>query len=51
MALKDVRYRIAASIIPRAAFVGKEKQLYEQDKIPLAADGVGKGADNRSTLL
>lgn len=30
VALKDVRYRIAASIIPRAAFVGKEKQLYEQ---------------------
>ncbi len=30
VALKDVRYRIAASIIPRVAFVGKEKQLYEQ---------------------
>lgn len=30
VALKDVRYRIAASIIPREAFVGKEKQLYEQ---------------------
>ncbi len=30
VALKDVRYRIAASIIPREAYVGKEKQLYEQ---------------------
>lgn len=30
VALKDVRYRIAASIIPRPAFLGKEKQLYEQ---------------------
>lgn len=30
VALKDVRYRIAASIIPRPTFVGKEKQLYEQ---------------------
>ena len=29
-ALQDVRYRIAASIIPRRAFVGKETQLYEQ---------------------
>ena len=29
-ALQDVRYRIAASIIPRPAFVGKEPQLYEQ---------------------
>ena len=28
--MKDVRYRIAASIIPREAYVGKEKQLYEQ---------------------
>ena len=31
VALKDVRYRIAASIIPRPYyFVGKETQLYEQ---------------------
>lgn len=30
VALKDVHYRIAASIIPRAAFKDKEKQLYEQ---------------------
>ena len=31
VALKDVRYRIAASIIPRPdCFVGKETQLYEQ---------------------
>ena len=30
VALQDVRYRIAASIIPRPAFVGKEAQLYEQ---------------------
>ena len=30
VALKDVRYRIAASIIPRPDFVGKETQLYEQ---------------------
>ena len=29
-ALKDVRYRIAASIVPRPAFLGKERQLYEQ---------------------
>ena len=29
-ALQDVRYRIAASIIPRTAFAGKEIQLYEQ---------------------
>lgn len=29
-ALQDVRYRIAASIIPRPAFVGRETQLYEQ---------------------
>ena len=29
-ALRDVRYRIAASIIPRPAFVGRETQLYEQ---------------------
>ena len=29
-ALQDVRYRIAASIIPRPAFAGKELQLYEQ---------------------
>lgn len=30
VALKDVRYRIAASIVPRAEFSGKEAQLYEQ---------------------
>lgn len=30
VALKDVRYRIAASIIPRPDFMGKETQLYEQ---------------------
>lgn len=30
VALKDVRYRIAASIIPRPDFAGKETQLYEQ---------------------
>lgn len=30
VALRDVRYRIAASIIPRPAFVGKERQLYDQ---------------------
>ncbi len=30
VALRDVRYRIAASIIPSAAFAGKETQLYEQ---------------------
>ena len=30
VALKDVRYRIAASIIPRPAFLGRERQLYEQ---------------------
>ena len=30
VALRDVRYRIAASIVPRATFVGKEAQLYEQ---------------------
>ena len=29
-ALQDVRYRIAASIIPCPAFAGKELQLYEQ---------------------
>ena len=29
-ALQDVRYRIAASIVPRPAFVGRETQLYEQ---------------------
>ena len=29
-ALQNVRYRIAASIIPRPAFVGRETQLYEQ---------------------
>lgn len=30
VALQDVRYRIAASIIPRPGFVGKETQFYEQ---------------------
>ena len=30
VALQDVRYRIAASLIPRPAFVGKERALYEQ---------------------
>ncbi|MBQ9082965.1 MAG: type I-C CRISPR-associated protein Cas5 [Clostridia bacterium] len=30
VALKDVRYRITAEIVPRAAFVGRERQLYEQ---------------------
>lgn len=30
VALKDVRYRIAATIVPQPAFCGKEKQLYEQ---------------------
>lgn len=30
VALQDVRYRIAASIVPRPAFAGKETQLYEQ---------------------
>ncbi len=30
VALRDVRYRVAASIVPRAAFRGKETQLYEQ---------------------
>ena len=30
VALWDVRYRIAASIVPRPAFVGRETQLYEQ---------------------
>lgn len=30
VALRDVRYRIAASIIPRPDFAGKETQLYEQ---------------------
>ena len=30
VALRDVRYRITASILPRPDFVGKEKQLYEQ---------------------
>ena len=29
-ALQNVRYRIAASILPRPAFAGKETQLYEQ---------------------
>ena len=30
VALQDVRYRIAASIVPQPAFVGKETQLYER---------------------
>ena len=30
VALQDVRYRIAASIVPRPAFAGKERQFYEQ---------------------
>lgn len=30
VALKDVRYRISASILPRPAYVGRETQLYEQ---------------------
>ena len=30
VALRDVRYRIAASIIPRSAFAGKEMQFYDQ---------------------
>ena len=30
VALQDVRYRIAASIIPRPAFEGQKRQLYEQ---------------------
>ena len=30
VALKDVRYRISASIIPRPDFTGREAQLYEQ---------------------
>ena len=30
ISLQDVRYRIAASIVPRPAFAGKETQLYEQ---------------------
>lgn len=30
VALRDVRYRIAASIIPRPSFQGEETQLYEQ---------------------
>ncbi len=30
VALRDVRYRIAASIVPRAEFSGQEKQLQEQ---------------------
>lgn len=30
VALRDVRYRIAASIVPRPAFAGKEAQLYDQ---------------------
>lgn len=30
VALQNVRYRIAAVIVPREAFMGKEAQLYEQ---------------------
>ena len=30
VALKDVRYRITASICPRPAFKGREQQLYDQ---------------------
>lgn len=30
MALKDVRYRITAQIVPRESFAGSAKQLYEQ---------------------
>lgn len=30
IALRDVRYRITATIVPRKAFIGREKQLYEQ---------------------
>ena len=30
VALRDVRYRIAATIVPRPAFMGKELQLYDQ---------------------
>ena len=30
VALKDVRYRVAASIIPRPDYSGSERQLYEQ---------------------
>ncbi len=30
VALRDVRYRIAASIVPRPSFAGKEAQLYDQ---------------------
>ena len=30
VALRDVCYRIAASIVPRPAFAGRETQLYEQ---------------------
>lgn len=30
VALKDVRYRIIASICPRPAFIGREQQLYDQ---------------------
>lgn len=30
VALKDVRYRIHASIVPRDSYRGREKQLYEQ---------------------
>ena len=30
VALRDVRYRIAASIVPRPSFEGQEIQLYEQ---------------------
>ena len=30
VALQDVRYRLAAVIVPRPAFVGRERPLYEQ---------------------
>ena len=32
VALRDVRYRIAASIVPRQEFIGMEEQLYNQAK-------------------
>lgn len=37
VALRDVRYRLAASIVPRPAFVGREKQLYEQARRRMAS--------------
>lgn len=36
VALKDVRYRISAEIVPRKEFVGREKQLYEQARRRIA---------------